>query len=104
MSRTILVALEIAGVALRCSLALGVVLVAGHVNVSRFVVPGRNLVAPPELPGDAPVLDVLQPMVVGRSPVLGKNLHVAGGNRLDPAARQSVHLDEPLVGEHRLRR
>ncbi|MDT4832057.1 hypothetical protein FQZ97_655940 [compost metagenome] len=69
--------------------------------------------APPELAADAPVLDVVHPLVVGVDPVLGHELHLArlhGGNRLvgDRGAAGVVlvalggHGDEPLVGQHGL--
>ena len=71
-------------------------------NPSLLVVPRRDLVAPPELARDAPVLDVLQPLVVSRGPVLRDELHLAARHRLQPGLRQAFHLHEPLVGEHRL--
>ena len=89
-------------------------LVAGDVDPARVVVPRRDLVAPPELARDAPVLDVREPLVVGVDPVLGKELHLAFGHHVerDPAdrpageerafGRRLRHCDEPLVGEHRL--
>ncbi len=64
--------------------------------------------APPELARDAPVLDVVQPLVVGVHPVFRMKLDLAGGD-----TRQSLfgdaftfstrlaHRDEPLVGQHR---
>ena len=30
-----------------------------------FIIPGRNAVAPPELPGNAPIPDIVQPMSIG---------------------------------------
>ena len=67
--------------------------------------------APPELAGDAPVLDVVHPLVVGVDPVLGHELHLArlhGGDGLvgDRGAAGVVfialggHGDEPLVRQH----
>ena len=65
--------------------------------------------APPELARDAPVLDVVHPLVVGVDPLLGEELDLAGfddadrfaGDRFAVAPRLG-HRDEPLVGEHRL--
>src|SRR3712207_7906053 len=39
------------------------------IDLAFVVVPGGDLVAPPELARNAPVLDVLEPVVVGRGPV-----------------------------------
>ena len=47
-------------------------------------VPGRDLVAPPELARDAPVLDVLHPLVVGVDPLLGHEL------RTEPSSTTSI--------------
>ena len=98
---------------------------ARHEGVARLVVPRGNLVAPPELARDAPVLDVVDPLVVGgshssgtkrvvpRSPVAGCTMPAS-----PTAARQSCcivlpghnvrgrrrlrHRHEPLVRQHRL--
>src|SRR5581483_4000324 len=75
---------------------------ARNIAVARFVVPGGNLMAPPELARDAPVLDVLEPMVVGGGPVLRYELHLAAGDHREAVPRHAVHLHEPLLGEHRL--
>ena len=40
-------------------------------RVTAATVPNRDAVAPPELPGDAPVANVLQPVLVNAAPVLG---------------------------------
>ena len=75
----------------------------GDVDVAVVVVPRRYAVAPPELARDAPVLDVLEPLVVGGRPVLGHELDVA--RRRPPRGRacaSAVHLHEPLVGQHGL--
>ncbi len=58
--------------------------------------------APPELTRDAPVLDVLQPVVVGGGPVLRKELHRTARHGLQTLPGQPVHAHEPLVGKHRL--
>ena len=58
--------------------------------------------APPELPRDAPVLDVLQPLVVDLGPLLGHEACLAARRGLQSRLRHAVHAHEPLVGEHRL--
>ena len=89
-------------------------LVVSHVGVAGVVVPGGNLVSPPQLTRDAPVLDAVEPLVVDVDPVLGHELHVAPrhhiqrhlGDRL-PRKQGALgcwfrHGDKPLIGEHRL--
>ena len=49
-------------------------------KTSPFAVPGRNLVAPPQLARDAPVLDVVQPLVVGVDPVFRHERISPGGD------------------------
>ncbi len=94
-------------------LGLGFGFVARHIDLAVFVVPGRNLVAPPELAGDAPVLDVVHPLVVGVDPVLGHELHLARLHRRNRLVGDGgaagvflvalgLHGDKPLVGEHGL--
>ena len=60
---------------------------------------------PPQLTGDAPVLDVFQPVVVGAVPVFGNQFDFAvvdcRQSRLNDggfAFLRQVH--EPLVGQH----
>ena len=88
----------------------GLFLVAGHVDLAFFVVPGRDLVAPPELAADAPVLDVVHPLVVGVDPVFRDEADLSAVDSVDGLLRDAlaggvvladgVHGDEPLVGEH----
>ena len=65
--------------------------------------------APPELAADAPVGDVVHPLVVGVDPVLGNKAHIAACYCIDSALRNTgarwsrfVHRNKPLVGEHGL--
>ena len=65
------------------------------------IIIGRNAVSPPELARDAPVLDVLQPVLVGR--------HILGGMEHDFPIQHGfegdvgkmAHLEEPLQREAR---
>lgn len=110
----IVVTREGAGMALGRGLGAGILFGAGDVDVAGFVIPRRNLVAPPQLARDAPVLDVVQPLVVGVDPLLGHQLDLAALHRVqrhlgDRAAGEAraiggrlAHGDEPLVGQHRL--
>ena len=101
-------------------------LVARDVDVAFLVVPRGNLVAPPQSRRDAPVLDVVDPVVVRRDPLAGHEAQVlararrTGGQAgrrdgreaqvLDRLAgeervrrrRRLLHVDEPLVRQHRL--
>ncbi len=76
--------------------------VACDVHVAFVVVPRGNLVSPPKLARDAPVLDILEPLVVGRCPVPGKKFHFALFRGLQPQLREAIHFHEPLIGKHRL--
>jgi hypothetical protein len=58
-----------AAVALFVGLRPGFPFVMGDEDAPILTVPGGDLVAPPQLPRDAPVLDVVQPLVVGVDPV-----------------------------------
>ena len=68
--------------------------------------------APPELAGNAPVLDVVHPLVVGVDPVFGHKLDVATLHRVDGFLGDRFaagvvradfrHCHKPLVGQHRL--
>ena len=62
-------------------------------------VPGRNLVAPPELARDAPGLDVLHPLEIGLFPVLRHEDGRARAHRRDRRLRQGLGVDVPLVGQ-----
>ena len=64
---------------------------------------------PPQLARDAPVGDVLHPLVVGVDPVLGHEPDLAVCDGVDRLLRDAAsvwtglgHRDEPLVGQHRL--
>ncbi len=87
---------------------------ARDIAVAGLVVPGRDLMSPPQLARDAPVLDIGQPLVVGADPVFGDQADLAALHGIerdlgDRAAgvegalgRRLAHRDEPLVGQHRL--
>ena len=99
--------------------------VARDVDVALVVVPRRNAMAPPELARNAPVVDVVEPVVVRRGPVLGHEVdrHRRAAGRVRQArvdrlqadvlerlagepgvrvGRGLGHRDEPLIGQHRL--
>ena len=71
---------------------------AGDGDLAAVVtVPGRDAVAPPELTGDAPVLDVLHPVEVGLVVAGRDELDLAGTDDVDGRVCQRFHLDEPLL-------
>ena len=88
---------------LRARLRARVVLVARDVDVARLVVPRGNLVAPPELARDAPVLDVVDPVQVRRDPFAGHERDASAarrcaGSAMPPrstAARHRSWIDLP---------
>ena len=55
-----------------------------------------NPVSPPDLPGNAPVPNVLHPIQVHLRPPLGNELNAAILDRFDGGTRQGLHLHEPL--------
>ena len=50
-------------------LFFGFFLIAGDVHIAFVVVPCRDLMAPPQLARNTPVLDVVHPLVVGVDPI-----------------------------------
>ena len=65
-------------------------------------VPRRDLVAPPELAGHAPGLDVLEPIEIGLLPVLRDELGLAVAHRGERGLSERLGVDVPLVGQPRL--
>jgi len=60
--------------------------------------PGRDAMAPPDLPGDAPVADVVHPAVIGVVPGLGVDVDPPVAHRRHRLVGQGPHRDEPLLG------
>ena len=58
--------------------------------------PGRNPVAPPYLPRNAPVADVVDPFVIGLDPGGREEADLAGRDGLPGPGGQGRHPDEPL--------
>jgi hypothetical protein len=67
-----------------------------------LAVPGGNLVAPPELAGDAPVADVVHPVEIGLGEAVGDELDLPVLHHADGLLGQGLHLHEPLVACQRL--
>src|SRR5690606_22536145 len=68
----------------------------------RSAVPCGDPVPPPELPGDAPVADVLEPVLVDFGVAVGCEAHPAVARCGERRLRQRLHLHEPLIREPRL--
>ena len=62
----------------------------------------RDAVAPPELAGDRPVVDVLHPVEIGRFPALRNDLDCSLAHDIDCRLGEWFDLHEPLAGDHRL--
>src|SRR5258708_8671723 len=70
---------------------------AGEVAV--LAGPGRDLMPPPQLPRDAPVVDVGHPAEKLGAPVFRHEAHLVDAG--DDLLGQRLGLDEPLLGEQR---
>jgi hypothetical protein len=67
-----------------------------------FAVPHRELMAPPELPRDAPGPQVLHPVDVDPAPAFGHEAHAAVAHHLGGRLLELVHAHEPLQRDERL--
>ena len=96
---------ENVGVARQCLArrhGLSFSLIRRTVMVALGVIPHRNLVPPPQLAGNAPRLDILQPMVIGLLARLRDDLGRPRPHRLQRGFHDLCGVDEPLVSQHRL--
>ena len=97
--QNVLVAGDVLAVA---ALALRRIL-AGDGDVAAVgAVPRGYLMTPPELAGDAPVVDVLHPVKIGLGEAFGDELYSAVLDDVYRFLCQRLHLHEPLRGQHRL--
>ena len=62
---------------------------------------GRDTVSPPELSGDTPVTDIVGPVIVHGFRTFGDELNRPVLDGLFCRLNQLVHLDEPLLFNHR---
>ena len=65
--------------------------------VAGVAVPGGDAVTPPQLAGDAPVVDVVHPLVVGALVVVGREADVAFVDGLNGLVGEWLDLEEPLL-------
>ena len=75
--------------------------VLADVDVVRLVIPSGYSVSPPQLPTDAPVLNVSHPSEVGVLPLLGYKFDGSCFNRLDSGPCELFGINVPLQGEPR---
>ena len=76
---------------------LGLGLLHGDEDLAVRSVPGRDLMAPPELARDAPGLDVAHPLEVGRGPLLRHEDGLALLHRGDGGLGELGRVDVPLI-------
>ena len=80
-------------------LTLGGILAADIDVAAIIAVPGRNLVAPPKLAGNAPIMDVFHPIDISLGEALGHELNGSVLHHTDGLLGQGRHLHEPLGGD-----
>ncbi len=70
--------------------------------VARCAMPRRNPMPPPELPRNAPVVNVVHPLEIGLLVHLRRKANVLFAHSLFGLVRQRLNLDKPLRREPRL--
>src|SRR5215217_3600659 len=71
-------------------------------SATAFAVPDRNPVTPPQLATNAPIADVLHPVVVFLGEVLWDNTDAPIAHSLECRFGQGFHAHVPLIGDNRL--
>lgn len=67
-------------------------------------VPHGDAVAPPELAGNAPVMDIFKPLDIRISKTFGHELRLSFFDGFHGRTCERLHLDEPLLCGHRFHR
>ena len=62
-------------------------------------IPDGDAVPPPELAGDAPVLDALHPVEIDLGEAVGREFDLVARDRVDRGAGERLHAHEPLLGD-----
>ena len=76
-----------------------------HIDFTGFVIiPRRDPVAPPDLPGNTPVLNVFHPVEIGLAPAFRIEFDLTGLHRFDGRLGKFLHIAEPLAGNQRFHR
>src|SRR5262252_2396813 len=78
-----------------------IVLRLGNEDFAIRTIPGRYLVAPPDLSRDAPWLDVFHPIEKGRLPLRRHKHRLARAHYCHGRLRQRFGVDVPLIGQER---
>ena len=73
----IVISLEISGVAIFCSELFCFCFIMRDINFAAVGIPRWNLMSPPQLARDAPVLNVVQPLVVSVHPIFRMEFYFA---------------------------
>ena len=95
----ILILTEMPAAALRADIHIG----TGNDGLAAVIaVPGRDAVSPPQLAGNAPVADIVQPVAVNLGETLRHEFDIPILDRLGSRLCQGFHLYKPLGGNHRL--
>ena len=95
----ILILTEMPAAALRADIHIG----TGNDGLAAVIaVPGRDAVSPPQLAGNAPVADIVQPVAVNLGETLRHKFNIPVLYRLGSRLCQGFHLYKPLGGNHRL--
>ena len=97
----VLVAVDVLAVA---RLALAGVLTRDGDVAAVVAVPRGDLVSPPELAGDTPVVHVLHPIIIGLAEALRHELDAPVTHGFDRRLGQRLHLHKPLGAGKRLHR
>src|SRR6266536_4013128 len=71
-----------------------------HSHVTVRAIPDRDAMAPPQLPTDAPILDVLEPVEVGLLETFRHDSDTSIFHGSKSSMCQRLDLDEPLCGDH----
>jgi hypothetical protein len=75
---------------------------ARDIDVAALVVPRGNAMAPPQLPADAPVLDLVHPLEVFLRPALRHEARASVLDGFDGGLRERRDAHVPLIGQPRL--
>ena len=97
--QNILILMEVVSAALRAGLRH---VVCHHQFTALIAVVRRNPVSPPQLTGNAPVVNIVQPIQINFLKSCRNVLQLSGSCRLDGRFCQIFHLYEPLIRQHRL--
>ena len=82
-------------------LTFGRSLFCHHYVVACIAVKNRYLMTPPELAGDTPIVDVIEPIEIDTCPSFWSEMDSAFLRGFNGRFCQRLHLDEPLIRQTR---